>query len=49
MLLVGLWIKLLTRELVEELQIWILLMQAMLQWTIRTHQIQMRHRMRLTL
>jgi hypothetical protein len=49
MLLVVLWIKLLTRELLEALQKWILLMRAMPQWTIRTHQIQMRHRMRLTL
>jgi hypothetical protein len=51
MLLVGQWIKLLIRGLVEVLQIWeFRLMRVMLlRWTIRTHQIQMRHRMRLIL
>jgi hypothetical protein len=51
MLLVGQWIKLQIRGLVEVLQIWeFRLMRVMLlRWTIRTHQIQMRHRMRLIL
>jgi hypothetical protein len=51
MLLVGQWTKLLIRGLVEVLQIWeFRLMRVMLlRWTIRTHQIQMRHRMRLIL
>jgi hypothetical protein len=51
MLLVGQWIKLLIRELVEAPQIWEfrLMRVQILQWMIQTHQIPMRHRMRLTL